>query len=388
MNGYKIMGYVVIIFAMVSSFSTTAFADQVADQIASQATELNNTGIIEAKNGNFDEGIDIVRQASRLNPDDKSIRKNLSYMLTDRARELMKTKDMDRVEDLLLEAVIHQPDNGTALVILGDIYYMYRSEFRKAIAMWEKAHGTMSFAEWKPVADRISQAQRDLFIERDYTSDKTTHFDIRYQSKKHTGSEDFGKWLEEAYENIVAHFGDGPPTITVIVYADADLSRTYNQRDWAVGFYDGRLRVKGSELNGPWASSLILHELAHAFLHYLYGNGLPIWVHEGFAQIQEGSREREGEELRFEQMVKSGNDWVPLKWLDDKFSHPSDRNDVARAYVQARLVVEELIKEHGMNQFKYFLAEMSRGVPVEQAYDRVFKPARWTRTNRPIFQRN
>jgi tetratricopeptide (TPR) repeat protein len=321
-----------------------------------------------------------------LNPEDDHIRNNLSYMLTDRARGLMKDADTDRLEKLLLEALAHKQDNGTALVMLGDIYYRYRSDFTKAISVWEKAHGTMEALEWKSVADRIAQARRDLFIERDYVSEKSNHFDIRFQSKDHAGVSDFAQWLEKAYGKLHSQLDEGPETVTVIVYADNDIHRTYNQRDWAVGFYDGRLRLKGSELSSPWAGSLILHELAHAFLHHAYADTIPVWVHEGFAQIQEGPHEKSDDESRMEHNVKSGNAWVPLKWLDQKFARPSDRDDASRAYVQAHLVVEELIERHGLDRFKNFLSELSEGSPAEAAYDKAFSPDRWARTDRPIFR--
>ena len=192
--------------------------------------------------------------------------------------------------------------------------------------------------------------------------------------------------LEEAYATLAGEFGGGPSRLTVIIYTQQDLHRTYNQRDWALGFYDGRLRLLREELGGEWARPLVAHELAHAFLQHVYGERLPIWVHEGFAQLHEGPRPRAAEEQRMERSVQEGTAWIPLKWLDQRFTHPSSRADVGRAYVEARLVVARLVRDRGMASFKTFLAQLSQGVAVDAAYDAAFVPSRWAATDRSILK--
>jgi len=55
---------------------------------AQQASELNNTGVTVAKDGDFESGVSFLRRALELNPADGKIRTNLSGMLTDWARAL------------------------------------------------------------------------------------------------------------------------------------------------------------------------------------------------------------------------------------------------------------------------------------------------------------
>ena len=174
--------------------------------------------------------------------------------------------------------------------------------------------------------------------------------------------------------------------MTVIIYTAQDLHRTYNQRDWALGFYDGRLRLLGSELGTEAARVLVAHELAHAFLQHTYGPGVPTWVHEGFAELQEGDRPRSEEERRLEQGIRAGTLWIPLKWLDGRFARPSSADDVGRAYVEARLVVQELVQRHGIDRFKTFLAALGHGTAVDAAYDAAFEPDRWARTDQSILK--
>lgn len=350
------------------------------------ASELNNQGVAAAQEGRFEVGVDDLRQSLRANPQDPLVRKNLSGILTDWAIHLEQAGLMDQAEPRLQEAIRHDPDNGRAYVLLGDLAYFQRSNFAQAIEFWKRANGKLPDAKWHVVADRISQARRDQAIERGFLSTQTAHFDIRVQQQGRVALEPLGRTLEEAYARLEQRLGVGPPKVTVIIYTDADMRRAYNQRDWAVGFYDGRLRLRWDEVATEWASSLIAHELAHAFLYFIYRGRVPIWVHEGFAQLEELPRERSDEEQRLEQGMISGASWIPLKWLDERFSHPTSRDDVGRAYVEARLVVAELVARHGIDQFKAFLAALSRGTAVADAYDAAFTPSRWSRTDQTILK--
>ena len=350
------------------------------------ASELNNQGVHAAQQGQWELGVGYLRRAVQVNPRDDLLRKNLSGVLTDWAIQLARSGDAAQAERLLLEAVTDDPDNGTAFVRLGDLAYFRRSDFSGAIASWKRANGKLSPAEWRTVADRISQAQRDAAIEQNFVSESTEHFDLRLS---HRGTADLaalGAFLETAYTALAQQLGGGPSKLTVIVYTERDMRRTYYQRDWALGFYDGRLRLLGRELDTDVAPMMVAHELAHAFLQHAYGPALPIWVHEGFAQLQEGDRPRMDDERRLEEAVAGGDAWVPLKWLDRRFVQPSHREDVGRAYVQARLVVAALIRRYGMARFKTFLEAVGKGTPVDAAYDAAFAPDRWAATDTSILK--
>ena len=357
-----------------------------SSQGESGAADLNNRGITEARAGRFEVGIDYLRQALRADPKDPLLRTNLSGMLTDWALQLERQGKLDEAEQALLEASVLDGSNAQSLAALGDLAYFKRSDFDRAISFWTRAHARMPGPERRALADRISQAQRDREIERKFRSEATAHFEIRIPPPGNLTVTELGSLLEELYAQLATELGGGPSKITVILYTGGDLHRTYNQRDWALGFYDGRLRLLWDEVGAELQRPVIAHELAHAFLHHRYGDPLPIWVHEGFAQLHEGARPREPEEQQIEERVISGAAWVPLKWLDRHFSQPSGSDDLWRAYVQSRLVVAELVKRHGMERMNAFLDGLSKGATVETAYEQAFAPARWARTDRTIFE--
>lgn len=364
--------------------ATGASPDEVSRH---SALELNNRGVREAQAGRFEEAAALLRQALALDPHDDTTRHNLSHVLTDWGRALEQAGKDDEAMAALRTAVEHDPTNGVALIHLGNLTYLQGHALPQAIAYWKQAFGHVPSAQWHGVASRIAQAERDQRLERGFVLQQTPHFDLRLQRESTSPhltslSED----LERAYERLRSSMGDGPARVSVILYTEGDFERVSGTRDWAVGLYDGRIRLRWNEIGTPQESQLIAHELTHAFLHHVYGHRLPLWVHEGYAQFQEGPTPRTPEQARLVERVRARTQWVPLKWLDARFTQPSGRDDIQAAYVQARVVVEELLTRYGADRFKMFLTQLAAGRPIEVAYDQAFAPARWIRADQGVFE--
>lgn len=348
-------------------------------------TELNNRGVSAAQAGRFDEGVQRLRQALALNAQDALTRKNLSGVLTDWAAQLERQGRTDEAIAALREAVAYDEASGPAWVRLGDLLYLRRSDIPAAVQAWQRAAASAPSDVSRVLAERIARAQRDETIEKGFASESisrsTAHFTIRFQEARTIDVSTFEQLLEEHYARLANALGGGPSQLTVIVYTAQDIERVYTKRDWAIGLYDGRLRLRIDELQQPFLPDLVAHELAHAFLHHHYGDRIPMWVHEGFAQAQERPREAPPELAQVEAGVNTRSAWIPLKWLDRRFSQPTGTEDVARAYVESRLVVQELITRHGMPKFKAFLDVLGRGTDVDAAYNGAFAPSRWSRAD-------
>jgi len=346
-----------------------------------EATALNDRGVREAQAGRFPEGVELLRQARVLNPEDAVVRRNLSGILTDWAMQLVHQGHVDEAVSALREATTHDSGNGQAFVRLGDILYLRRGEFDAAIDAWTQAHQRVPADVWRSVADRLAQVRRDRLIERGFGASATAHFAIHAPPSMAGALTRLEQALEAAYATLAGALGSGPPKLTVIVYTQEDLRRVYAQRDWALGFYDGRIRLRLDEVTHHVLDDLVVHELAHAFLHHLYGDALPVWLHEGYAQHHERAYQSTGEAARIEQGIVSRAHWIPLKWIDRHFQQPSSDDDVLRAYLQARLVVRELIGRHGTQRFNTFLSRLAQGATVEAAYEQAFAPSRWARAD-------
>ena len=352
---------------------------------AASPTDLNNRGVTEAAAGHFEEGTALLRRAIQRDPAYTLAKNNLSAMLADWARLLARQGRIDQAAASLQEAVERDPQNGAAFVQLGDLLYLQRSDLAGAVKAWRQANGHVPAAVWQAVANRISQAQRDQLIERGFIARASAHFDIRFQQSLPVDAAPLEQRLEASYARLAGELGRGLSRVAVLVYTEQDLRRAYNQRDWALGFYDGRIRIRADDLEQDYLADILAHELAHAFLHQAFGGAIPTWVHEGFAQFEERPRPADPETARLEAHLRERTAWIPLKWLDRHFEQPADLGDIARSYAESRLAVRELITRRGLSQFVKFLSALSSGAAVETAYDQAFAPSRWASADQGNF---
>ncbi len=349
------------------------------------ATELNNQGLAAAQAGRWEEGAALVRQAMARDPADAQFRTNLSGILTDWATQLEQRGQTDRAVDRLREAIQLDAANGHALVQLGNLYFVTGHELAKAIALWTQAHAHLTSAQWQAIAPRVSQAERDVAIERAFVGLQTAHFQIRFEGEQHAEQATaIGAVLERTYARLSGAMGVSPPTMPVIVYTRGSFQRIAGRRDWAFGLYDGRIRVRLDDVGTEWGEAVLAHELAHAFLATAYGPRIPLWMHEGFAQAQEPPQPMTPHQQELLASLRARTSWVPLKWLDRRFTQPSALDDVERAYLEARLVMETLIAAHGLGRVGAFIKAVAQGQAIEQACDQALAPRRWARVEQGI----
>jgi len=346
------------------------------------AIEFNNLGVKAAQAGRFQEGVDYLRKAVSLNPDDGDHKRNLSQMLTDWAMQGHKSGKTAQAIKQLEEATTIAEENGPAWFYLGNIYYLVQSDFKKATYAWKKALKYAPNDKRRAVVDRIARAETDAGVERSFDSMDTAHFTVRTVTPSAKAKAvELGAVLERQYAELSSELGVSPPRLTVIVYPRGKFDRVSGGRDWALGFYDGRIRLSEEDLGTTNQELTLMHELAHAFLHAGFGVALPTWVHEGYAQAKEAERELTPREKKIEDSLNRRTQWIPLKWLDRRFAQPTHDEDILRAYVESRYVVGKLMRRFGAEKFREFLTALSKGQDIEVAFDEAFKPLRWSRAD-------
>lgn len=356
------------------------------NRAAADADRLNTQGVQAAQAGQFEAGVEFLREALAWQPEDPRIKANLAGVLTDWAALLERQGRLDRAFAALEESAQLDPANGLTLARLGDLRYFRRSDFEGAVAAWRQAHERVPAAMKQALAERISQAERDRHVERDVRVQTSPHFELRVAGNAQADWPQLHARLEDAYRRLAGEFGGGPPRLTVIVYSAQDLRRLYYQRDWAIGFFDGRLRLRDVEAATPEASAIIAHELTHVFLQHAYGEAVPLWIHEGYAQLREGTVPGNEATQQLVERIRSRTDWIPLAWLDRRFSQPSSDEDVHRAYAEARVAVGALMSRRGAAPLHEFLRRLARGEPTEAAFDAAFAPLTWAKANQGVFE--
>lgn len=329
--------------------------------------------------GDYEQKVTELRKALSRSPASAALKQNLSIALSDWAQNLILKKDTKSAEIKLQEAVSVAPQNGPAWFALGDIAYLQESNFQNAIQYWKKAQPLAPSVIQKQISERISHAELDSHLEQGYTSMSLPHFDIRFPAD-FTEQEvaRIGKYMESEYAKLAVELKTSPEKLTLIIYQKQSFDRITGSHDETLGLYDGRIRIGVKEVHGEYESMILSHELGHAFLQHAFGNNLPIWVQEGYAQAKEPSRMLTTEQSRIEKELAAGTGWVPLKWLDRKFSQPLNLEDVSRAYLESRIVVGFLLKKGGAQAFQSFLSQISSGIDIKTAFESSFKRMSWS----------
>jgi len=355
-----------------------AQADQTEGTASVSATELNNQGVRAAQMKDFDKAVSLLRQALAIAPEDVQIRGNLANVLVGWAAELDTKGQWQQALPLLDEAVRVDPSNGQAKVHMGEILYATQGDLEGALALWKSAFMKVAPAQQAVLSDRIAQVQRDLAIERGFQGRDTPHIRIRYETPPDVKELDrLTQALENASIRLKEWLGVTIPPVTVLVYTSDQFQKVVGRRDWALGLYDGRVRLRKEDLGTKQGEWILVHEMAHAYLAKGFGARLPIWIQEGFAQYCEASLAEETERYPFDLTPLKREDWVPLKWIDQKFLRPSGHHDLAKAYRQSVQAVAYLIQKGDRDRFRTFLRRLGNGESVEKVFDECFSPLRW-----------
>jgi hypothetical protein len=185
--------------------------------------------------------------------------------------------------------------------------------------------------------------------------------------------------LERSYADLVQDLGSGPhEKVTVVVYAERDWQLATQAPDWSGGLFDGNVRVPAQGLTGvtPALLSVLKHEMTHAFVHVRTGGRAPTWLHEGLAQVEEGSTSTAYATALLETWRRAGT--FGLRSLEDSFRRFSSTQ--ARAgYVVSLAAVQMLRDTRGPGALAHLLDRLGDGTPLEDAmretlrggYDRV-----------------
>jgi len=375
------------LFLVCAYYVFTGIGPAAAAPASSKAVEINNKAIVLAKKGQFDKALALLRKAVLLDPQAPEIRRNLSQTLTDYASQLHSQGRSETAKPLLQEALQTDGLNGPAWLILGDILYLRESRLADALAAWQKALAAAPSDKRSLVIDRISKAKLDQSVERGFEQTDTGHFLLRFrQGLDPEAVSQLGRFMEERYRLLADELGVTPQKITLIIYPTGSFERLNRRSDWAVGMYDGRIRMREEDIGSRHEKTILSHELAHAFLHEGFGSGIPAWLHEGYAQLKEYEPATSVTDQELEAALENRNQWIPVKWLDKHFAQPDSDTDIDRAYIESRMAVRRLLERYGAEKFSLFLKKISAGISVEKAFNETFRPHRFSRFSSGIFE--
>jgi tetratricopeptide (TPR) repeat protein len=115
--------------------------------------------------------------------------------------------------------------------------------------------------------------------------------------------------------------------------------------------------------------AILWHEFCHVVTLTLTKNKMPRWLSEGISVYEERQQRGVwGEKMkpRYRAMIL-GSDLTPVSQLSAAFLNPKTPAHLGFAYYESSLVVEYLVERFGLEKMKRILADLAKGVEINEA---------------------
>jgi tetratricopeptide (TPR) repeat protein len=258
---------------------------------------------------------------------------------------------------------------------------------RRAIRTWDAGEHAAAIedlaraVELDPDRDDLVRLlerwRQERAVEEAFASYSSQRFEIVFDGERAAlltgGAQRAIDVLEGAYGELWLFFGHDPVVvggerIGVAFYTPEQFRDITGLGHWAGGAYDGRIRVPIEDFDGDearWTQTL-WHELTHAFLHDLIDGGPPGWLDEGLAQWLEPSHARDLERAR---ATLTSEALLPLASLEGTFSGLSDAALIRRAYAQALVFTDYLVRTFGEYVLREMLGALASGADMGARFE-------------------
>ena len=367
--------------------------------------QLNDEGLALYTQEQYEDAVELFRQALDQSPMDPVLRQNLAHAKASFAWQLIergqnhdalynfqeamalneeeptiymgmglvyhRLKDEMRAIETLKTAIAKKADYGQPYQLLGEIYYL-RDEMDLAVGYLEKA------SELNPndqgLKQRLKKARRERKTQGDFQRQATLHFTVKFEGREEReAAREITALLDEAYWEIGEAFSTYPQSpITVILYSNQQFRDVTLTPSWSQGLFDGKIRlpIEGFRKDKELVKKIVNHEYTHAVIFDLCKTHIPTWLNEGIALNLEGTDPNRWNHI-LSSWIQREQNLIPLKNLHSSFMNfPSDK--AALAYAESYSATRYLIDRYGMYQIKELLIILSSEPNFEVAFENQF----------------
>jgi len=327
--------------------------------------ELNARGIAELGTGNPTEAIVSLREASRLEPENKIIDRNLSIALARAANDM--AVDEGEAIKLLDESLQIWPKNPEGLDGLSTIHFRaarYQDALEHALVLQEMMPDRTDLGEY------VRHIQERVASEKGMSSEIGDSFRLLYSDEKRLEySGEVLSILQTQLDSLTAALGIFPEKTIDVLLLTEDLGTRADPFDPLLdGLYDGQIRLYVGDGIDDRQKLIITvrHEMVHALLHQAAGN-LPGWVQEGLAQVAGEEPEDDHLEAAKRYIAREIRDGyrVDLSRMGVSFINMENVSRT-RAYAASLLFMDYLTRTYGNGFVSRFVVELSSGeAPVD-----------------------
>ncbi len=337
------------------------------------AIYYNNYALSLFKKGRYDLALANFKEALRFNAANKTVKNNIYNTTLKEARASLEKGRAQEAINLARDCIDYNPGKSSAYVFLGNIYYQ-QNKLKETVEYWNKALGlSPATAGLKEI---IAKAKRELEVEEDFKTRARAYFNIRFEGERDPDSVwDVIDMLGDARRKVKSDFGFFiDKKITVIIYNAEQFRQATQKLDWTRGIYDGKIRLRIGDVLSEQeiAKRLVYHEYGHAVLHILYPKNIPVWLHEGFAQLAEPEGKLNQQDKNLLSKILRRKEPFKLKQMGSLFK-ASNPEEINTGYLMSKLFLKYLIGRYGKYKFKKLLERLNSGASLEKTVHHIYR---------------
>src|SRR5206468_3314514 len=216
----------------------------------------------------------------------------------------------------------------------------------------------------------LEKWRRELDLSNRMQQTIGTHFTISFEGPKEEALAARAiELLDRAYWRIggmLTIYPNAP--IAVVLYTNEQFRDITRSPSWAVGAYDGIIRVpmRGALGRGDELDRVLAHEYTHAVIRSLAPRGVPQWLNEGLATALENVSD---DVSWAEKAIREAGGSAEIPSADIPFSRLTGIK--ARvAYAASALAARRMIDEAGGVAILNLLRDLGAGVSFDAAFER------------------
>lgn len=379
---------------------------------AQSAADYNEAGVASYNAQDWDGAIEAFSRAYEIAPANETVRRNLCNTYQAKAHAIAKTGEFGDVETgarileqairidagnaapliqlgsyylrldwdndamfKLQEALQLEPENRTAMELLGDAYYK-SNDLAAAVSTWEYLLQESDDAD---IQRKLEKARRELDVEGSYKSTDSRNFQISFApGTRYYEVNELTRILENARRDIGRKLGGVYPvkTVQVIAYTATDFSQATDLGEHIGALYDGKIRVPienkaGERLPPDELRRRLYHEYTHVVVREIGGERVPWWLNEGLAETLSNPL-TEDDRLALQQARDSA---VLFKLADLERGQLEllDPASLSIAYRQSHATVDYLINRFGQRKMVALLQTLATGIPADDALRQTYR---------------
>ncbi|HYV85632.1 MAG TPA: tetratricopeptide repeat protein [Patescibacteria group bacterium] len=243
------------------------------------------------------------------------------------AASYMALDNLPLARSFLERSLLEHPNDPDLLFLLGETAEQ-QNRTDEAIALWEKV---LALRDAPALRQRVEMLRHLSSVDAGYQRREAAHFTVAYDGQITLPDLEHAivGYLDERYDELATRF-DYLPTrpVAIVIYPEKDFYAATRADPDVAGLYDGTVRVPCGGLShlDALSRSVLVHELAHAFVAGKSHDAAPRWLQEGLAQMMEGKTPDEGTARALARQYQSSSERAP--W-GATFTYPSSLSFVS-----------------------------------------------------------